>query len=507
MRAMQSFTDHTSRLVERVLSPTFRGVRGYALASVAVLIALLIRFALQDLLGQRDLFLLVLPAVLVASIAGGVRLGLYATLLSLGASLLLSAIQGDVADGIGVFVVFAAVGLTISWMGEVLRQTRMMHAETEARLTEREAHLRSILDTILDATVVIEKDGTITTFNAAAVRQFGYPEEEVIGKNVSLLMPEPYRHEHDGYLERYLRTGEKRIIGTDRVVVGRRKDGSTFPMKLAVGEINTGGKTFFTGFIRDLTEREESEARLQEIQGELARLARVNELGEMASTLAHELNQPLSAIANYVQGCARLLRGLDEAVAVRLRDALEETAKQSLRAGQIIRHLREFVTRGETEKDEEDIRKLIEEAGALALVGSRESGIRSVFDFGPDADFVLADRVQVQQVLINLMRNAMESMKDSAERNLVVRTRAAADDMIAVEVEDTGAGVPDEIAAQLFRPFVTSKPGGMGVGLSISRRIVEAHGGEITLVKNNETGATFRFTLPATKGEGSNGHR
>jgi two-component system sensor kinase FixL len=495
------------RLAQLPFPQRFEGVRSYALATAAVAVAFLIRLGLQDLFGERDLFFLFLPAVLIASMAGGIRVGIYATLLSLGASLLLSSISSETVYGLGVLVVFAAVGVAIAWMGETLRHARHMITETAAMLTEREAHLRSILDTILDATVVIEKDGTITTFNAAAVRQFGYTEDEVIGKNVHLLMPEPYKHEHDGYLERYLRTGEKRIIGIDRVVVGRRKDGSTFPMKLAVGEISTGGKTFFTGFIRDLTEREESQARLQEIQGELARLARVNELGEMASTLAHELNQPLSAIANYVQGSARLLRGLDEAVAVKLREALEETAKQSLRAGQIIRHLREFVTRGETEKAEEDIRKLIEEAGALALVGSRERGIRSVFDFGSDAEFVLADRVQIQQVLINLMRNAMESMKDSPVRNLTVRTRASEDDMIAVEVEDTGPGIPEEVAAQLFRPFVTTKPGGMGVGLSISRRIVESHGGEITVTKNSDAGATFRFTLPATAGDASNGHR
>ena len=200
----------------------------------------------------------------------------------------------------------------------MLHRARRVTDTSVSELAARQAHLRSILDTVLDATVVIEKDGTITSFNAAAVRQFGYTETEVVGQNVRLLMPEPYRREHDGYMERYLRR-EKRIIGIDRVVVGRRKDGSTFPMKLAVGEIKTGDKVFFTGFIRDLTERQESAARLEEIQSELARLARLNELGEMASTLAHELNQPLSAIANYTQGCTRLLREMDDAVASKMR--------------------------------------------------------------------------------------------------------------------------------------------------------------------------------------------
>lgn len=217
----------------------------------------------------------------------------------------------------------------------------------------------------------------------------------------------------------------------------------------------------------------------------------------MASTLAHELNQPLSAIANYAQGCTRLLRDMDEAVSVRMREALEEISRQSLRAGRIIRHLREFVMRGETEKAPEDIRKLVEEAGALALVGSRERGVRSVFDFEPGAEMVMADRVQIQQVLINLMRNAMDAMRASERRDLNVRIAPGTPGEIVVEVADTGPGVSEEVAPQLFRPFVTTKAGGMGIGLSLSKRIIEAHGGEIDVVRNENGGATFRFTLPA----------
>jgi len=390
--------------------------------------------------------------------------------------------------------VIALAGLLWLWLS--LRRARLDADQTKLLLVGRDAHLKSILDTVLDATLVIETNGRIVSFNAAAVRQFGYSPEEAIGQNLRMLMPAPYRDQHDGYLARYLSTGEKRIIGVDRVVVGRRKDGSTFPMKLAVGEMQSGGKTYFTGFIRDLTERQESEALLQEAQGELARLARLSELGEMASTLAHELNQPLSAIANYVQGCRRLLDDVDEATAIRMRGALDEAAKQALRAGDIIRHLREFVTRGDTEKHPEDIKKLIEEAGALALVGSRERGIKTVFEFGDTNGMVIADKVQIQQVLINLMRNAMEAMRDSERRELVIRTSAAGGDDLAVEVSDTGPGIPGDIAPQLFQPFVTSKPAGMGVGLSISKRIIEAHGGQISVSKNGPDGATFVFTLP-----------
>lgn len=387
-------------------------------------------------------------------------------------------------------LVVGAIGLAaLVWLALRL-------AQTAATLGERELHLQSILDAVPDATVVIDARGIMQSFNASAVRQFGYTVEEAVGQNVSVLMPTPYREQHDGYLERYLTTGEKRIIGVDRVVVGLRKDGSTFPMKLAVGEVRVGERTFFTGFIRDLTEREESQAKLDQARNELTHLARVNELGEMAATLAHELNQPLSAIANYVQGCRRLLERIDDEPAARMRGALEETARQALRAGDIIRHLRQFVTRGDTERHPEDIKKLIEEAGALALVGSRERGIKSVFAFGPEHNVVVADRVQIQQVLINLMRNAMEAMRDSKVKMLTVTTSRADEGRLQVEVADTGPGIAEDIAPLLFQPFITSKPNGMGVGLSISRRIIESHGGELVVRRNEEGGATFTFTLP-----------
>jgi two-component system sensor kinase FixL len=495
------------RFLQAVVSRRFEGWLGYALAAATVAVAFGIRVTLQDYLEDRAVFILFMPAILAASIAGGIGPGIVAVILSFSASLYVVGVLPERSSNAVEFAVFGVTAFAIAAMGEMLHHARRLMDRTESTLDSREAHLRSILDTALDATVVIETDGTITSFNAAAVRQFGYSAEEIVGENVRLLMPEPYRHEHDDYVSRYLKTGEKRIIGIDRVVVGRRKDGSTFPMKLAIGEMKTGGKTFFTGFIRDLTEREESAARLEEIQGELARLARLNELGEMASTLAHELNQPLSAIANYAQGCSRLLRDMDDAVAARMREALNETAQQALRAGQIIRHLREFVTRGETEKVPEDVRKLVEEAGALALIGSREHRVQSAFEFSPRAETVTADRVQIQQVLINIMRNAIEAMRDSDRRELIVRTTPGEDGTVAVEVADTGPGISEEIAAQLFRPFVTTKPGGMGIGLSISKRIVEAHGGKISVKRNENGGATFRFTLPIDEDDARDGDR
>ena len=481
------------RFLQAVFSRRFEGRAGYLLAAAAVAVAFAVRVALQGALGNAAIFALFAPAIFVAVIAGGIGPGLFALALSLGGAFF---IAGSDPSAWLQIAIFGLVGLAIAWLAEMLRSSRRALERSEVEIRSREAHLRSILATVPDATVVIDRAGFITSFSTAAVRQFGYTEAEVLGRNVNLLMPEPYHGDHDGYIRRYLETGEKRIIGTDRVVVGRRKDGSTFPMKLTVGQASSGGEIFFTGFIRDLTEREETEARLREVQDELARLARLSELGEMASTLAHEINQPLAAIANYSQGCVRMLDSLNDATAAPIREALHETARQALRAGETIRHLREFVTHGETEKAREDVRKLIEEAGALALVGSREQGVRSIFEFSPAADEVLADRVQIQQVLINLIRNAMEAMRDSDRRDLVVRT-ARDEAGVAIEVADTGPGISDEIAGRLFEPFVTSKANGMGIGLSISRRIVEAHGGSITASRNEAGGATFRVSLPA----------
>lgn len=473
---------------------------GYLLASGLLAAAVLARLLLADMIGNSGLALLLVPAILVAAMLGGLVPGLIVTAVTLPLVIFFMNAAADPATVTNV-TILAITGSAVAWLGGSFQASRANALQTEATLHRREAHLQSILDTVPDATVVIETDGSIVSFNAAAVRQFGYTPDEVVGKNVSLLMPSPYREKHDGYLERYLRTGERRIIGIDRVVTGRRKDGTTFPMSLAVGEMRSGGKTYFTGFIHDLTEREESAARLEAAQGELARLARLNELGEMASTLAHELNQPLSAITNYVQGSIRMLDKLEGEQVTMVRGALSETAKQALRAGDIIRHLREFVMRGETDRHPEDIKKLVEEAGALALVGSRERGVKTVFEFGNSDQPVMADRVQIQQVLINLMRNAIEAMRDSETRELVIRTVAESPGMLRVSVADTGPGISDEITAQLFQPFVTTKPGGMGIGLSISKRIIESHGGEISVAQNEAGGATFAFTLPTISGE------
>jgi two-component system sensor kinase FixL len=359
---------------------------------------------------------------------------------------------------------------------------------------DQEVHLRAILEAAPDAMVVINEHGIIEEFSAAAERQFGYTAQEVRGRNVNVLMPSPYREEHDGYLRRYLETGERRIIGIGRVVVGMRKDGSTFPMELSVGEARSGDRRWFIGFIRDLTEAQKTRARMQELQHELLHASRLRSTGQLAGALAHELNQPLTAVANYLRGAQRLLDVPTPDLA-RVREAMNLAVQQTLRGGEIIRRLRAFVARGEIQHRPETVSKLIEEASALALLGAKERNVRVTLRLPADLPKVQAERVQVQQVLLNLMRNAVEAMEDERRRELTIEAQRESDH-IRISVADTGPGLPEEVAAQLFQPFVTTKPEGMGIGLSICRTVVESHGGRIWAEPNPDGGTIFNFTLP-----------
>ncbi|WP_293677221.1 PAS domain-containing sensor histidine kinase [uncultured Phenylobacterium sp.] len=467
----------------------FGWAAGYAAAVAATAACLGFRILLSRYFHDDLVFLLFVPALLAAAAVGGLGPTLFAGGLSLFASLAVIGFQSiNDPEAVVRGAVFASLTVAIGVAG-----SRMLQSSRDAQA--REAHLQSILDTVPDAMIVIDERGIMQSFSAAAERQFGWSAAEVIGKNVSMLMPEPYRTQHDSYLARYMSTGERRIIGIGRVVVGERKDGSTFPMELAVGEMLSGQRPYFTGFVRDLTERDAQERRLQDVQGELVHVSRLTALGEMASAMAHELNQPLTAAASFMKGCLVLLKRkpLDEA---RLGEMISQGADQALRAGQIIRRLRDFVSKGEAERRIESLPKLLEEAGALAMVGAKDRGVRLRYAIDPRVNLVLADKVQVQQVALNLIRNGIEAMEDAPTKEILVGARPAADDMVEVYVSDTGHGISPEAAEQLFQPFMTTKAQGMGIGLSISRTIVEAHGGRIWVDANPKGGSIFRFTLP-----------
>jgi len=351
----------------------------------------------------------------------------------------------------------------------------------------------------VDGIMVIDEKGTVRVYNKACERLFGYPAAEVIGHNVKMLMPAPYHDEHDGYLSHYVATGEKHIIGIGREVSGRRKDGSVFPMNLSVGEGVIGGERIFLGIIADLTERQARDRRIKDLQSEMLHFSRLTDMGQVATGLAHELNQPLTAVLNYSNAG---LDTADERGETELKTILGKIAEQATRAGNIIRRLRAFVEKRGPNRSPENIALTVDEAIRLGQINAAERGIKLRVSLEQSLPSVLIDRIQIQQVLINLIKNAAEAMEQSQRRELTVTISKMGPDFVEVAVADTGPGISDEMAEKLFQPFVTTKAHGMGMGLSICRGIIESHGGRLRLEPNPGGGALFRFNVPVAKEAG-----
>ncbi len=356
--------------------------------------------------------------------------------------------------------------------------------------------LQTIYDTSPDAIIVMGEKGIVLSFNKMAERLFGFAASEVVGQNIKMLMPPYFAKEHDGHLDRYRRTGERHIIGIGRIVTGQRKDGSVFPMELSIGEAKTETGRFFTGFVRDLTERQQFEQRVHELQEELIHAARLASLGEIVSMVAHEVNQPLSATGTYLEVARELLARDSEADHLKGLKAIDQATTQVKRAGDTVRRIRDFARKKTPDLANEDVNRMIEEANAIALVGSKAKNIRTTFDLSSERPQVLVDRIQIQQVVMNLVRNAIDALEHSSVREIILQSRIGAEGRVEIAVIDSGPGVSGDIAKHIFTPFVTSKKDGTGLGLAICRTIVEAHGGEVWAENSHLGGAAFRFTLP-----------
>lgn len=403
----------------------------------------------------------------------------------------------------------------IEWSNTMLRNTRGEAVYvlasgvdiTEARaretaLNDSQAFLRSIIDASPVAVITADEQGRILNFSKKAEQCFGYLERDVIGRNVSMLMPDPDRSSHDGYLRRYLTTGEAKLIGNSRVVNAVRRNNEEFPAYLHVTEFQDE-RRLFVGFIEDISEQKATETRLAETRQQLHHAGRVGAMGEMATSIAHELNQPLTAAASLAEAVKLTLegadcRGLHRDVIKELREAVGEIQ----RASEIIRQMRDFVRKRKSDKRPHEVNKVVEEACAIALIGAESQGIKVATNFGANVGEAFIDRIQIQQVMTNLIRNAIDAMQESREKQLTIST-SKSNGQIEVRVEDTGIGIPDDVRRRLFEPFVTSKREGTGIGLAISKSIIDAHQGEITGEANDTVGSVFVLRVPA----GAHGER
>ena len=357
--------------------------------------------------------------------------------------------------------------------------------------------LQALLDAAVDAIIVIDHRGTIQSFNKAAEQVFGYPSEQVLGRNVGMLMTDADSGRHDAHIARYCATRVAHVIGTGRQVEAKRRDGTVFPAFLSVGAVEGVEPARFVGFVRDITAVRKAEEDAHRLQDRLMHVSRLATVGEMASGIAHELNQPLAAIATFAHACDRLL-GQPESGIEDVRMALKQIAEQAVRAGDIIRRLRTLAKNPEATRTPTSVNALIEELTDLIQSDARAHGIDYRSELAPDLPQVILDRAQIQQVIINLVRNALEAFgvapRDAAQ--VVIRTRLKDDGNVQISICDNGPGVELGLATRIFDPFCSTKATGTGLGLAISRTIVSTHGGVLDYEPNVPVGACFNMQLP-----------
>jgi len=393
--------------------------------------------------------------------------------------------------------------------GEVYRIVGVAEDVTDRKIAQRElddaiARMNAIFTNIADCIVLIDEKGVIESLNQSALELFGYDPDEIVGKNVNCLMPDPFRHEHDDHVAGYLQTGIRKVIGRRREVVGCRKDDSTFPLELHVSEIDLGERRIYCGVVTDLTSRREADELISKHNAELAHVARLSTMGEMAAGLAHEVSQPLTAVVNYTSGSYRHLRD-GAPVTPELIDALDRASSQARRAGEIIHRLYDFAQKREPRSDRVNLSKLIGDVIQFLAAELRSEQVNIERDVGVDLPVVQGDSVQLQQVMINLMMNGIEAMTETpaGKRCMSVSAEAIGTSEVRVSVSDRGHGLSPDSKQDIFDQFHTTKEDGLGMGLSISRSIIESHGGLLTANNNDSQGATFSFTLPCNNGKES----
>jgi two-component system sensor kinase FixL len=384
-------------------------------------------------------------------------------------------------------------------LGSYVRQSEDTFADDAAGRDQLDAYLQAAPDSI----ITISDRGRMVSVNPATERLFGYRRSALLGRNVSMLMPKPEGDRHDTYIGHYLETGEARVIGIGRTITARRKDGSTFPARLSVCEFESHGRRFFTGMLHDITERLEAEEQKRAMFAEHAHASRVVALGEMASSIAHEINQPLAAIVSFADASRKFIEAGAGDMET-LDHALQQISEQGQRAGEIIRRLRQFVKKKEPDHSTVDVNELIQAAAELTLHDAERYGISLKFELHPEPLTALVDRLQIEQLVLNLIRNSLEAINETGETDGTITIRSRANGgSVEVAVSDNGPGIKLSEPPRVFDPFYTTKKKGTGLGLSISRSIAEAHGGTLSFEPNKHRGVTFLLTLPTDTGSGA----
>jgi two-component system sensor kinase FixL len=446
-------------------------------------------------------YLLCAPVMLVCALLGGPAAALTSTLAMAAGGITLDRLAGfapmETAIRVGAFLI---LGFATTWGMRRLVAERNAAAELIADQAEREELLQASLNIVADALVLIDDQGRVQSFSHAAERVFGWTADEVAGQAFSRLMPPG----EDGDLTGP--TAGDDVPGSYRQLTGLRKDGERFPMELRIGEVVVGGKRLLTMVVRDLTSAQEAERRSEELRAQLTQVWAANSMGEMASVLAHELNQPLSAVANYLRAARNLIARL-ELEDDDLIDAVARAGDQAVRAGEIIRTMRDLATRGGTLQKPESLSAIIGEVDFIVSLMARDANARIVYDLYKGDDTVVADRIQIQQLVVNLARNAIEAVTKYPNRQINISTRLDAGNQLVTTVEDSGPGVDASVSDRLFQPLASTKPEGMGLGLSISSAIVENHKGRIWVEPSRLGGAAFSFVLARAGDDGDDNGR
>lgn len=399
-------------------------------------------------------------------------------------------------------------GSITRWIGTATDIHDRKQAETALR--ENEERIRALIETALDCIITIDEIGIITTCNSATTRVFGYACEEMLGRNISMLMPAPHKNEHDGYLENLKKTSLKKIIGGWREVTGQRKNGTTFLLELAVSETRAGGRQFYTGILRDITARKEAEDDirrllreaeqrehlLREKQAQLVQAAKLASLGELATGIAHELNNPLNNI-NLCIGNAIDLLEKTEPDALKASASLQIAAREVKRGAVIVNQVRAFARMDQSPRVPISVNEILESALTLVREQFRICEIELILTLTPETPWVSGNAFHLEQVILNLLTNAKDAVMRSPLKRVNVAS-AVQNGFVDITVGDTGCGMSLDHQTRIFDPFFTTKEvgHGTGLGLSISYGIIRDHEGTITVTSETQQGSTFTIRLP-----------